>query len=367
MRDAHDELRSFIAGVRRRWFLSVFLRTLGVAALACSLPTALALVVDRVVQPQGRGLVLLAAASLATSLGLVAWLIYRMQRRPDDRRVARFIEERAALDPGTAPFDDAVVTAVSVGSNQGETPSGLRSLLVATAIRKLRGLTPSSIVPVSALRRSATVAAAGMLVLAPVTWRAIPMVVAAAESAWLIWSPQSVQLEVQPGDTRLPAGRPVRIRAIVRVGGRVLTRLEPSLTVSATGAQRTVPMPPKGDAFEFAFESVDRTFTYKVTAGSRASREFTVSALFPPKIRRIDAHYEYPAFTGLPPRDEKDGGDLYAPEGTRVRLRVHTDKPVVAGAMSIRTGRRRRPSGGPARPSSKPKSCSQKTMRIGCS
>jgi hypothetical protein len=167
--------------------------------------------------------------------------------------------------------------------------------------------------------------------------------VAAAESAWLMWSPQSIQIEVLPGDTRVPAGGPVRIHAVVRVGGRVLTRLEASLTVSASGSQRTVPMPRRGNEFEFAFQSVDRTFTYRVSAGSRASRDFTVSALFPPKVRRIDAHYEYPSFTGLPPRDEEDGGDLYAPEGTRVRLRIHTDKPVASGTMSISGGAKTAP------------------------
>ena len=167
--------------------------------------------------------------------------------------------------------------------------------------------------------------------------------VAAGESAWLMWSPQSIQIEVLPGDTRVPAGGPVRIHAVVRVGGRVLTRLEPSLTVSASGSQRTVPMPRRGNEFEFAFESVDRTFTYRVSAGSRASRDFTVSALFPPKVRRIEAHYEYPSFTGLSPRDEEDGGDLYAPEGTRVRLRIHTDKPVESGTMSISDGAKTSP------------------------
>ena len=102
-------------------------------------------------------------------------------------------------------------------------------------------------------------------------------------------------------------------------------------------------MPRRGNEFEFAFESVDRTFTYRVSAGSRASRDFTVSALFPPKVRRIDAHYEYPSFTGLSPRDEEDGGDLYAPDGTRVRLRIHTDKPVESGTMAISDGAKTAP------------------------
>ena len=46
------------------------------------------------------------------------------------------------------------------------------------------------------------------------------------------------------------------------------------------------------------------------------------------RVERIDLHYEYPPFTGLRPRDEQNGGDIYAPAGTKVRLRVQTDKPI---------------------------------------
>jgi hypothetical protein len=37
-----------------------------------------------------------------------------MQPRPDDRHVARFIEERAAVLPGVEPLDDALVSAVEI-------------------------------------------------------------------------------------------------------------------------------------------------------------------------------------------------------------------------------------------------------------
>ena len=74
------------------------------------------------------------------------------------------------------------------------------------------------------------------------------------------------------------------------------------------------------------------------------------------RVERIDLHYQYPPFTGLQsPRDEPDGGDIYAPAGTRVRLRVHTDKPVGTGALSLATT----PAGGSSRRS--PSACSRGT------
>ncbi|MCA1651003.1 MAG: hypothetical protein LC753_12225, partial [Acidobacteria bacterium] len=56
-------------------------------------------------------------------------------------------------------------------------------------------------------------------------------------------------------------------------------------------------------------------------------------------MNRIDVRYRYPAFTGLPPRDQKDAGDIYAPAGTQVRLEIHTSKVVSAGSLALRRGR----------------------------
>ena len=38
---------------------------------------------------------------------------------------------------------------------------------------------------------------------------------------------------------------------------------------------------------------------------------------------------------GCAPRDERDGGDIYAPAGTKVRLRIHTDKAIAQGEIAL--------------------------------
>jgi hypothetical protein len=142
-------------------------------------------------------------------------------------------------------------------------------------------------------------------------------------------------MSVQPGDARVVAGRPLRIRASLTGGGGTLRGAVPSLVVTADGQQRTVPMPLDGDAYQFVIESVDRSFTYKVVAAAVTSKAYTVTAIHPPRVRRIDIRYEYPAFSGLGSRSEEDAGDIYGPAGTAVHLRVHTDKPVVGGALAL--------------------------------
>ena len=60
--------------------------------------------------------------------------------------------------------------------------------------------------------------------------------------------------------------------------------------------------------------------------------------LAPARVARIDVRYDYPAGDGLAPRVEEDGGDVYGPAGTRVRLTVRTDKPVRDGALTLENG-----------------------------
>ena len=63
-----------------------------------------------------------------------------------------------------------------------------------------------------------------------------------------------------------------------------------------------------------------------------------MTALFPPRVKRIDIQYDYPSFSGLAARNEEDGGDIYAPAGTRVRLRIHADKPIATGQLAMASG-----------------------------
>src|SRR5437773_2062008 len=67
-------------------------------------------------------------------------------------------------------------------------------------------------------------------------------------------------------------------------------------------------------------------------------------ALFPSRltlgVTRIDVDYTYPAALRLEPRTEEDSGDIYAPPGTDIRLRVHTDRPAASGQMALGDGRK---------------------------
>ena len=92
--------------------------------------------------------------------------------------------------------------------------------------------------------------------------------------------------------------------------------------------------------FAFTVDRVDQDFRYAVTAAGASSREYGVTVMRPPRVERIDLGYEFPPALGMPPREEEDGGDIYGPAGTRVRVTVHTDKPVREAALALTGGDR---------------------------
>jgi hypothetical protein len=339
MMELQQELRSRLARVRRRWFAQVALRTVGGAAFAASVPVLAAVAADRLIAPDG--VLLVALASLAAIAATVAAgvVVFRMQRRPDDRHVARFVEEQVART-ADAHLDDELVSGVEM-ADRGTDAGPFAGPVIKRALERLRTIEPSAVVLSDGLRRAALTAAGGALAIAAALTLGAPGLLRAVETARVRLFPAQIHVSVHPGHAGVVAGQPLTIRATITGAGTLLERTPPSLVVSAGGDQRTVPMVPAAEdanTFAFAFESVDRTFSYHVVAASAKSSPFTVTALFPPRIDRIDVRYEYPAFTGLKPREEEDGGDIYGPAGTKVTLRIFTDKPVTSGELALAQG-----------------------------
>lgn len=332
-----DELRTLIDAVRRRWFTSVALRVIGVAAAAAAVPLAAVAVAVWWSPVEGLILVTIAVGACAAAVVLATLVVRRMPHRPSDEATARFIEEQAA-EMHLARLDDSLVSAMQVGGAAEARTDRFAGIVVSQAAKRLRSVPARAIVPDTQLRHSGFQAAVGMLCLIAAIVVAIPALGRAADAAWLALFPHAITITVQPGDTRVAAGSALRIRAALNGRGSTLHGMAPSLVVSANSQERTVPMVREGEGYQFGFESVDRSFRYKVVVASVASQTYSVTALFPPRVRRVDLHYEYPAFSGLSPRTDEDSGDVYGPAGTRVRVRIHTDKPMAGGRLALRQG-----------------------------
>jgi hypothetical protein len=332
-----SQLNDLISSVRRRWFACVASRTIGLASAAAALPILAALLLDRLLAPAGLPLVLLGLSAIGLAVAAAAMIGMRIERRPGDRRVARFVEETAARLPGVGALDDCVVSAIDASAGTSE-HAGFAALIVASASRRLEGVSARDLIPSAALWRSVALGAAGMSLLAIVTALGYPSLTRALETARLRLFPQAISVDVVPGDVRIPGGKPLVIRARVRAGDRDFTQLAPQLVLISGAESRTVDMVRRAEGFDFEIGSIDRSFKYQVRAGTAASREFAVTALFPPRVKQIDVSYDYPSFSGLAPRNDEDGGDIYAPAGTRVRIRIHADKPIATGQLAMGSG-----------------------------
>jgi hypothetical protein len=325
-----QQLRSTLGGTRRRWVARRGLTGLTRASVGCAALVLAAASIDRLLELAGIPLLLLALAVIAGAGAFAVWSFWELRRMPRDRQIARFIEERCP------ELEDRLASATEFDQ---EDAGPFRDLMIADAATAARSVDLDRVISQRTLRISALAAAASVLALAIAAIVATGPARRVAQTARLYLFPSAIDIEVSPGDTRVMVGDPVRVFARIRGAADAMGRVAPVVVFETGTGRRTLEMQAAGDGFEATFTSVPRSFTYHVRAANAASRDFAVTALLLPRIERIDLQYRFPGFTGLEPREERDGGDIYAPPGTRVTLEVHTNKPVSSGAMTLIDGR----------------------------
>lgn len=141
-------------------------------------------------------------------------------------------------------------------------------------------------------------------------------------------------LEVTPGTAHIKKGTSLKVKA-------VLSNYAPEsatifYTDNDTAWQSTVleSNTSSGD-FNYDFFDVQNPFQYYVTVGGELSDIFKVTVFEAPEIKRIDLTYTYPKHTGLPQRFEPDGGDIWAPVGTTIKVSVLSEGPFIAAQLLI--------------------------------
>jgi hypothetical protein len=327
--NAFTELTAIVARVRARWRMLMALRAWSIAAVATAVALAFAWLTHRVLAPEGLTLVLLWAVAVAAAVVCFGWAVASL-RTPDRHQVARYMEERCP------ELDDALATAVAAGSAPQRSP--MVEVVIDDALRRARDLDLNRIVSGQMLRHAAGRAAAAAVALCVIGGVSAPPAGRAVRVLAFYMFPERLALEVTPGDARIPVGQPLRI--IARMSGSA-DGVVPVLRLRRGDLRRDVPMQRDADGFVVSFDRVEEAFKYTVAAAGTASHEFSVTVIYPPHVERIDLRYEYPAAFGMPPHVEEDGGDIYGPAGTRVRIAVHTDKPVIRGGLTFATGQPR--------------------------
>ena len=326
------EVQAFLARVRRRWTVTATLRAGASAAAGGGAIVLAAVIVDRVWLPSDLPLIVLALTASLAATAYAAWVLWPLRRLPTVRQVARFVEEQVP------ELEDRLASAAELGDRP--TVSGVHGLMIADAARQVQRIVLDRVVARARVRRAIGYGAASGVALAVVFGLAAEPARRAAGAAWLYAFPNTIRIEVLPGNARVIAGQPLRVRAHISGIADASGRTRVLLQVESSGEWRDIEMQPVEDGFQFDFASILESFRYRVVAARARSAEYAVDALVLPHVDRIDVEYDYPAFTGLDRRVELDGGDIYAPAGTGVTLIVHADKPVADGAMVLADGSR---------------------------
>jgi hypothetical protein len=327
----YEQIRDLIDRVRRRWRTLRALHATARSAAAAAAVVAIALMLSRWTIGAPAALAGIAVVAALMVVGAFARAFWPLRRMPADVQVARFIEERVPA------LEDRLVSAVDVASGASSTSPAIAAPMLTDAARRAREVEVDTVFPSGTLRRASVQAVAAVIAFGAALFVARDTARQALDASALTMFPARVALDVTPGNARLKAGTSLAIHARL-VGNRapVIAQLQ-----IADGDRWRVAEMKTGaaaGAFSLAMDSVSASFKYRVVAGAVTSPTYEITVGHPPRVARIDVDYTYPAALGLPPRTETDGGDIYAPAGTDVRVHVITDRPAASGHMTLGDG-----------------------------
>ncbi len=330
MADELTTLRAVLDDIARRRTTLAWRRGWVTGALVAAAALAAARLGVLAFAPTGGAFVALVALGVAVAVAAVVVALAAARVVSTPVQLARLLEERLGGK------DDVVVTAVDYAARPDHS-APMADRLAAAALRAVGADGADAVVPGAAVQRAGRRAIGAGAALTVALALMAGTLKDAVELAGAYVVPSRLTIVVEPGDIRVRAGRAVTIRA--RVSGSAA--LTPAL-VAGDGAD-VVPlaMTSAADgAFEVVVPDVTAGFPYYVVAGARRSDAYTVTVVHPARVERIDLDYAYPKALGLEPRREEGGGDIYAPEGTAVTLRITADRPVGASALVIADGTR---------------------------
>jgi hypothetical protein len=326
---ALDPVRRSLEGLSRAWWRVRWLRVAArTVAVVAGVLLAWALV-DRL-RPLGRWPLLASGALVG---GVVVWAAWWLRARaaahPTAERMARLVEEQCP------ELEATLRTALDPAVEQ----SPLGPIVQADAAEALTRLDEARVVDPDDRRRALLWAGGAVAAVLVAAGLAAPTAVRAARTARFVVAPPVLTLRVTPGHQRLVKGTPLTITALIDGAPRDLDVAAPVLQVEGEGARAAGAFTRRPDGtYEVRLPAIDRSFAYRVVAGGLRSDDFRVEALDRPRVEGIDLAYVYPSFSGLKPRTETDTGDIYAPAGTTVTVRVRTSKPLRAAELRATDG-----------------------------
>ena len=145
-------------------------------------------------------------------------------------------------------------------------------------------------------------------------------------------------IEPQPPTQVVPENETVAVR-VKTTGGQVQTAQLEMVTVSkGTVTQRMAMV--SDNEFVANIDVADEDLEYRILAGDAVTEYFYIDSVPRPRVASFRKNFRYPDYAGLPAEQTSEShGDLVALEGTRVRLELELNQPVVEAELRLESTR----------------------------
>ncbi len=284
----------------------------------------------------------LTLSALAVTVAVAMWLlILPIAKTITLTGIARAIETRHPELQERLSSAVELLTSRDIPEIRGS--ETLIAALAAEASQDAGRVRPRTEVPLKAARPY-LLAALGVLVVFGSLWALYPSITSrllkrAVAPFMNLPNIKGDMLTVTPGDAILAEGQ--RLEIGVEVASKAVKRasLRKRLPDGSERSAYMTSLPPSEQGyprFTITCPPAAEDFTYRVHAGDALSRDYSVTVVPPAIVKRLDAHYVYPAYTRRAPETEADiPGDIRAVAGTKVTVSATTNKPIKSADVQI--------------------------------
>ena len=276
-----------------------------------------------------------------------AFLIFKpLVRDWSEEEVAVHIERKYPQ------LDNELINAVQLGVDRRVVSTGMVQALIAQAARDIEGYSLRQAVETKRARWLAVAAFLSFAVLA--VWAATSFDRFSNALQRLILPGRDIAaigkvriVDIQPKDTRIHSGTDLEV--MVTTQGGPADGVEASLSFSYEDSERPLQRamgPVSQNLYICKIEDVRAPLKYRVNVGGTESKMYRVAVVEPPVIIKRGIAYTFPKYThaaGWENRfDEDTNGDVRAPIGSVVTLKLTTNKPIKKGVLRRSSGQKLR-------------------------
>ncbi|MCL4784622.1 MAG: hypothetical protein KJZ70_16425, partial [Bryobacterales bacterium] len=331
---AREQLFRYLAEVDRRYRTLSLVRGAALVLLLAVVGTALA-VAGLLARPMGIGALRVLQFALFFSLGLgIAYLVGLPLFSWTRRRTAGELERR------NPELEQRLLTFAE--ENEKNPGNPFHELLARDAMDRAGSHPPEDLVPG---RRIAAFAGGGIAGLLFLLWMIFLAPPPFGPGAALLWAGSATaresllaRVDVQPGNVTIRKGADQWITATVHGFGSDRAVLH--VRSEGRAEWERIPMTQQENlaTFEFLLAGVAQPLDYFVEADGTRSPQFRLKTIALPEIEKLTLSYQFPSWMAMPTAYQEADGDVNAVAGTKVTVRVRTDKPLEHGLLVFDDG-----------------------------